>query len=494
MEGEGPTGCHRLGVFEQLGFHLDEGGDVAAAGDEGVREAPSPGRVGLLLGGSVAPTALGVSAPAVALPDVATGLSLPGAQTAWVLAAYALALAVGTAVSGRAAALYGLRRTLVAGEALLVVGSAVAATSTSFTVLVIGRGVQGAGAGAVTIAALGLISARYEPADAARALGAMTGVVAALAGAGSLIGGALTETLGWRSVVALPALSALTLVGGARLAPSKPTATGRLDAIGALLVTTAVASVIVLLQARSTRLPVTTALLVAAAAVAAAAASALHVKRRPDGFLPLQIVRNGLFLRHALVGFTLFAGYLAMLFVAPLMLFQRQGLGPLSIGLALLPAAVGAVIASHVVGRVLPKLGVGRVTGALGAASGLGLLLAATFSHPAATVVGLTAAVSGFAGGQVSLIGAVPKLVPKALTNTAIAVFNLIFITGGSLGSAAAGGISDVTSLATAVGVVAVLPLGGAVVAWRLPAPPGEAVSTTDLQATDGSEGGSSVS
>ena len=150
---------------------------------------------------------------------------------------------------------------------------------------------------------------------------------------------------------------------------------------------------------------------------------------------------------------------------------QRKGWGPLTIGLVLLPAAVSAVVVTRLVGRMLLTIGARRGAAALGALSGTGLLIAAVSTHPPSTLVGLAAAVSGFAGGQVALLGAVPALVPKALTSTAIAVFNLVFIAGGSLGSAAAGGIADAASLGTAAGAVAVLPFAGAVIAWRLPVP-----------------------
>lgn len=60
----------------------------------------------------MATTALGISAPAVALPALAGVLDRPVAALAWVLAAYALALALATAVAGRLVDLYGAHRTL----------------------------------------------------------------------------------------------------------------------------------------------------------------------------------------------------------------------------------------------------------------------------------------------------------------------------------------------------------------------------------------------
>jgi hypothetical protein len=77
------------------------------------------------------------------------------------------------------------------------------------------------------------------------------------------------------------------------------------------------------------------------------------------------------------------------------------------------------------------------------------------------------------------------------LTSTAIAVFNLVFIAGGSLGSAAAGGIADAASLGTAAGAVAVLPFAGAVIAWRLPVPAAAAGTASRPAATAAGASGS---
>lgn len=433
----------------------------------------SPVRVGLVLGALMAPTSLGISAPAVALPQLGADLDLAGPQTAWVLAGYALTLAIGTALSGRIADLRGLRRTLLSGAALLVVGSALTALSAGFGMLLAGRLVQGAGGAAVSIAALGTISATLSDTDRAGALAALTGVIAAVSGAGSLIGGLLTEVVGWRAVLALPALAALSLPAAARLAPSAPRQQGRLDVMGAALLAVVAGSAIVLLQARSTGLDRAIMVAVAVAVVGAAGALVHHVRRWPDGFLPTSVVANPAFLRHALVGMSLFAGYLSMLFAAPLLLAQRQGWGPLQIGLVLLPAAAAAVAASRLVGSAVRRTPDRRIAVALTLTSASGLLAAAAVPHTWATVLGLAAAVAAFAGGQVVLVGAVPRLVPAAVTSTGLALFQFLFIFGGSLGAAATGGLADALSLPTALAVVALLPLTGAVLARGLQVPGG---------------------
>lgn len=139
--------------------------------------------------------------------------------------------------------------------------------------------------------------------------------------------------------------------------------------------------------------------------------------------------------------------------------------------MVLLPAAVAAVAASRVVGRAVARSPDRRVARVLTLLSATGLLTAAALPHTWTTVLGLAATVADFAGGQVVLVGAVPRLVPAALTSTALALFQCLFILGGSLGSAATGGLADVLSLPAALGLVAMLPLGGAVLARGLHSP-----------------------
>lgn len=430
-----------------------------------------PVRVGLVLGALMAPTSLGISAPAVALPRLGADLGLAGPQTAWVLAGYALTLAVGTALSGRLADLRGLRPTMLAGVALLLLGSAVTGLSTGFGALLAGRLLQGGGGAAVSIAALGTVAATLADADRTRAIAALTAVIAAVSGAGSLIGGLLTDVAGWRAVLALPALAALVLPAAARLAPAAPQAPGRLDGRGAVLLATVAGSAIVLLQAPSTGLDGRAVAAVALLAGAAAGGLVLHVRIRPDGFLPVSVVAAPAFLRYAMVGMSLFAGYLAMLTTAPLLLAEREGWGPLQIGLALLPAAAAAVVAARVAGAAARRVGDRRTGVVLTLTSATGLLLAAAVPDTAVTVLGLAAAVSGFAGGQVVLVGAVPRLVPAGAAGAGLALFTSLFVFGGSLGSAAAGGLAGALSPPAAIAIVALLPLAGAVLAGTLHTP-----------------------
>lgn len=428
--------------------------------------APSTVRVALLVGTLVALTIVGSSAVAVALPTVAADLQLDTAGTAWVLAVFSLSFSVATALFGRLADLRGLRLPLRIGVVLLVGGSLATAAAWSFPSLVVGRLVQGFGAGAVPVLATGIVVARFEGDARARALGALTAVVSLVSGSGPLIGGAIAHLLGWRAVLAVPAIAALLVEPVARIAPVPVRGDGRLDVRGALLVAATVTGVTLLLQAPATRpgpLLLTAAALLAVGGGVGVVAS---VRAVPSGFLPRVVVTNPAMVLAAVTGLVVLAAYLAMLLALPLLLSQRHGWSALQIGLALLPAALAGAVVSRIVGGAIARLGAFRLAAwlALGSAAGA-LLAAASADSPPLLVVGMALVVCGFAGGQVALLDAIPRLVPARVRGAAIGVFNLVFFVGGAIGSAATGGLAGRVGVPAALAVVALLPAVGAVTA-----------------------------
>ena len=429
-------------------------------------KTPSLTRVALLLGTLVSLTVIGSSAVAVALPVVRTDLGLDEPGTAWVLAVFSLSFSVTTAIFGRMADIRGLRTPLRIGVVLFALGSIAGGLAWNFPSLIAGRLLQGAGAGAVPVLALGVLAARYEGVARGKALGALTAVVSIVSGSGPLIGGGITQLLGWRFVLAIPALALLVLEPVARLAPAEGTAGGRVDWRGAAFVAAFTTGLVLLLQSPATKAGP---LLIGGAVlllVVGAVATRAHVRRRPEGFLPARVVGSRSMVLSSLAGMTLLAAYLGLILAIPQILAAEQGWQPLQIGLVMLPAALTGAIVSRIVGGTAQRIGRYRVVMWLAIASGAGLLLAAAASSSAVLmVVGLAAVVAGFAGGQVALIDGIPALVDEDVQGVALGVFNLVFFTGGAVGSAIVGGVGGAFSRPIGLAVLALLPFAGAVAA-----------------------------
>ncbi len=427
---------------------------------------PSVVRVALLLGILIALTVISSSAVAVALPALGDELGMDLAGKAWVLAAFGLAFPIATAVFGRVADLVGLRLPLRIGIVLFAAGSLLSAITPNFTVLMVGRLLQGAGAGAVPVLGIGVVAAVFDDEHRARALGGLTSVVALASGSGPLLGGLMTQFVGWRAVLALPAIALILMEPVARLAPAgRPSSEEQgLDLRGAFLLAVLITGVVLTLQAPSTGSGPLLLVATAATAVAGLVLLARHTRRVPDGFIPLALVRDRRFVLTALTAPTLLAPYLGLMLMIPQVLAGELGWTPLRIGLALLPAASLGAIASRVAGVSATRIGRHRFTAILAAASAAGLALVAVASPaPFMLVAGLALTGCGFAGSQVALLDSVSDHVAPSIRGVATGIFNLAFFTGATLGASTIGGLGDLLTLRGAVAALAVLPALGVV-------------------------------
>src|SRR5436309_600059 len=209
------------------------------------------GRLGLLLGTLVLPMYVALGAPSVALAAIGRALGVPFGATAWILAAWSLTSALAVPVAGRLMARWSPVRVLVAGVVALAAGSAVAAVGPTLPVVIVGRLIGGAGAGATVIAVFAAAAA-LPGGERLRALGMIAAAAGAASACGTLVGGAVTAWLGWRAVLAVPVLALPLLL--ATLA-SRRTFTrigrgerdgsaGRLDVVGAAVLSVLAGSLI----------------------------------------------------------------------------------------------------------------------------------------------------------------------------------------------------------------------------------------------------------
>ena len=418
----------------------------------------------ILLGLLIAPSALGVSTTAVALPTISADIGLSHPEAAWVLAGYVLAQAISVALFGRLADMRGTRLILLIGGTLIAAGTVLTVASGSFAPMLAGRLLQGAGVAASPVAAFSIAATLFDGADRGKAVGVISAVLAILSGSGSLIGGLLTDGLSWRAVVAVPALTLPATAGALHLSSRSGAGVGRLDAVGAGLVVVLASSVVLLLETPSIDFPAWVLIALAALAVGAATLLARRVSRVPDGFIPAAVIRSRRYVLAALAALTLFGAYLAMLFAAPLLLLQDHDWTPTQLGLVLLPAAVMGALTARGVGHLIVKRDPFRLTAALALVSAAGLVLAgAADGAPAATTLGLGMSLVGFMSAQVALVDRVPLVLEPDVRSIATGVFILVFLIGGAMGTAAVAGLTDPLGLAGAVACVAALQAAGSV-------------------------------
>ena len=201
---------------------------------------------------------LDMTVTSIALPSIGRSLGFAASDLQWVVTSYLLATGGLTLLGGRAADLFGGRRTFSLGLAVFTLASLASGLAPDAAALVAARSVQGVGAALLTPSALAVITAAYTGARRTTALSAWGALAGGGLATGVLLGGVLTSWLGWRSVflinvpvgvVALAAARHLLATGagsagalggavrgsGARGAGGASGSAGRLDLRGAVL-------------------------------------------------------------------------------------------------------------------------------------------------------------------------------------------------------------------------------------------------------------------
>lgn len=143
---------------------------------------------------------LNVSAPNVALPDIAADLDASRASTQWVISAYALALASVLLTAGVLADRMGRRRVLLGAVTAFLVASALAAVAPSEHVLIAARALQGLAAAGSFACSNAIVAEAFDGAARARALGIIGGTIALSFAIGPVLGGLMVQVGGWRAL------------------------------------------------------------------------------------------------------------------------------------------------------------------------------------------------------------------------------------------------------------------------------------------------------
>src|SRR6187455_1041698 len=138
----------------------------------------------------------------VALPSIGKGLDFSQENLPWVVNAYVLTFGGFLLLGGRMADLLGRRRVFMGGLILFAFASLAGGLANSEGQLIVARAVQGLGAAILSPAALSIVTTTFrDGAERNKALGVWGAVAGAGGAAGVLLGGVLTEYLGWEWVL-----------------------------------------------------------------------------------------------------------------------------------------------------------------------------------------------------------------------------------------------------------------------------------------------------
>ncbi|TCO44610.1 EmrB/QacA subfamily drug resistance transporter [Kribbella antiqua] len=312
----------------------------------------------------------------VALPTIQEDLGFSQAGLAWVMNSYLIAFAGLLLLAGRVGDLIGSKRVFLAGLGLFTAASLLCGVANSAELLIAGRFLQGVGGALASAVILGMIVGLFPaPGERARAMGVYSFTAAAGASIGLIVGGVITQTIGWHwaFLINVPIGLVSLLFAVQLLARQNGLGLGRgADVLGAVLVTAGLSlGVYTIVQTSEPDASLPRTLVLAVVSVALLAAFVLRQARIANPLLALHIFRKRQVTVANVVVLLLFAAGFGFQFTTALYVQRVLGYDSLMTGLAFLPAPLtNAVMSLWVVPRLTVRFG-SRTT----LAAGLTILL-----------------------------------------------------------------------------------------------------------------------
>ena len=294
------------------------------------------------------------------LPKISTELKGADFYT-WVVTAYLVTSTAAIPVYGKLSDYFGRKPMLLTGIVLFLIGSVLSGLSQTMWQLILFRGVQGLGAGALFPISLAVIGDLFTPAERGKYQGLFGGVFGIAFLVGPFLGGVLTDNLSWHWIffVNVPVgLISLYLIG--RLLPMvHPQGTKfTLDIPGVITFTGAVVPVLIALTLAETSSWFDTSVLAwFGVGVVFLVAFIVAEIKAADPMIPLDLFRNRTFAVSVVATFFAVFGFSVLIIFLPLWFQIVQGASTTASGYLLLPFLFGLIFSSILAGFIVSRTG-----------------------------------------------------------------------------------------------------------------------------------------
>ncbi|WP_456114915.1 MDR family MFS transporter [Streptomyces smaragdinus] len=279
----------------------------------------------------------------------------------WVVTAYALATAASTPLWGKFGDMFGRKGVFMSSIVLFLIGSALSGMAQDMGQLIAFRGVQGLGAGGLIVGVMAIIGDLIPPRERGKYQGMMAAVMAVAMIGGPLVGGTITDHLGWRWAfyINLPlGAVALFMISAVLHLPKKRTKT-KVDYLGALLLTTGITSLVLVTSWGGLEYEWASGTIIGLAVlgVVSLVAFVFVETRAAEPIIPLRIFRNRNFSLMNIIGFLVGFSMFGAITFLPLFQQSVQGASATNSGLLLLPMLLSMMVISLFAGRYTTQTG-----------------------------------------------------------------------------------------------------------------------------------------
>src|SRR3954451_402820 len=314
----------------------------------------------------------------VALPDIQRALHSSFSDLQWVIDAYALTLAALLLTGGSLSDILGRRRIFVIGIVLFTIASLLCALAGTPTVLNLARALQGIGGAFMFATSLALLASAFQGRDRGTAFGVWGAVTGASVAVGPLVGGVLTDGIGWEAIffVNIPIGIGAIAMTLAKVEESHAPSGGRIDWPGLVTFSGGLFGLIFALirgNAEGWGDPLIVGCL--AAAVVLGIAFVLVERRSAPPMLDLSLFSKPAFAGASIAAFVLSASMFSMFLYLTLYVQNILGYSPLESGLRFLPVTLLSFAIAPISGKFAERLGIRWFLGAGLFFVGLGLFL-----------------------------------------------------------------------------------------------------------------------
>ena len=295
-----------------------------------------------------------------ALPTIVTQLG-GNEYYVWVVTIYLLTSTITVPFYGKLSDLYGRKPMLMIGITIFLIGSALSGLSQSMAQLILFRGIQGLGAGALFPISLAVIGDMYTPQERGKYQGLFGAVFGIAALIGPALGGFLTDNFGWHWIffVNIP-IGIVSLVVLARLLPTikRPDASRNLDYVGGGIFVFAISALLIGLTNKQTHdwaTPEVGGLLAISAVLTVLFVIAEHFAKEP--IVPLNLFRNRTYSASIVSTFFVSFGFFGAIIFLPQWFQVVRGASATVSGYQTLALLVGLIASSIIAGILVSRTG-----------------------------------------------------------------------------------------------------------------------------------------
>lgn len=369
----------------------------------------------------------------VALPSVLQDLNLSSATASWIVSGYSIVFAISTLTYSRLSDFIPIRRLLIIGLTLLGISSIIGFFANHFYLLLGARVLQAAGAGAVPGLAM-VLAGRYIPLSRrGRAMSLIASAASLGFGLGPVIGGLITQALGWHYLFAVTGFVFFLMPFYKKLLPIEDVKKVQFDTLGSILTGIGVTGFLIFLSTFSYP--------ILFGSILAIAYLWKHIHSVNIPFIQPTLLKDKSFLLLLGVGFAAFITHFSTLFLMPIMLSVLFNKEPAAIGLTIFPGAILSAIAAQFIGRLIDKFG--NIPLLFG---GHLFLLIATLSFSFLTALSPYSILftymfmsTGFSALTSSLTNEISRILDKEDLGSGMGIAQLVQFFGGAFGVALTG-------------------------------------------------------